>query len=158
MSAAFATRLSPCRPKIVRDFAAAGGMADVNGVLEIEMRCQRRKVVGIMIHVVAVARLGGPSVAAPVMGDDAIAVIEEEQHLRVPVIGRQRPAVAEDDGLTLAPVLVEDLNAVGGGDHAHLANSFAGVSGRAAGDIQLRGRQMCSANSQARLSPRLRRS
>ncbi len=57
--------------------------------------------------------------AAAVMGDDAIAVLEEEQHLRVPVVGRQRPAVAEHDGLTRAPVLVEDLDAVLGGDRAH---------------------------------------
>src|SRR6185312_7041306 len=62
---------------------------------------------------------------APVVGDDAVAVLEEEQHLRVPVIGRQRPAVAEDDGLTLSPVLVEDFDAVLGGDRAHRARSFA---------------------------------
>src|SRR5271169_2677433 len=64
----------------------------------------------------AVAGLGGSAVAAAVMGDDAIAMIEEEQHLRVPVIGRQRPAMAEHDRLTFAPVLVEDLNAVLGRD------------------------------------------
>ncbi len=50
--------------------------------------------------------------AAPVVGDHAEALAEEEQHLRVPIIGRQRPAVAKHDGLTVAPVLVEDLNAV----------------------------------------------
>ena len=64
-------------------------MADVDGVLQIEMRRHRRQVVGIVIHVVAVADLTGSAMAAAVMGDDAIAVIEEEQHLRVPVIGRQ---------------------------------------------------------------------
>src|SRR5258708_4306950 len=37
------------------------------------MRRQCRKVIGIVIHVVAVARLGGSAVAAPVMGHDAIA-------------------------------------------------------------------------------------
>ncbi len=98
----------------MRHLAAAGGMADVNGILQIEMRRHRGKIVGVVIHVMAVARLGGAAVAAAVMGDDAIAVIEEEQHLRVPVIGRQRPAMAEHDGLTFAPVLVIDLNAVFG--------------------------------------------
>ena len=100
--------------QIVRHLAAAGGMADVNGVLQIEMRRQRRQVVGIVIHVVAVADLCGSAVAAAVMRDDAIALIEEEQHLRVPVIGRQRPAMAEHDGLTVSPVLVEDLHAIFG--------------------------------------------
>ncbi len=65
------------------------------------------------------ASLAGSPVAAPVMGDDPIAVAEEEHHLGVPVIGRQRPAVAEHDGLTAAPVLVEDLHAILGRDRAH---------------------------------------
>jgi len=54
---------------------------------------QSRKVVCIVIHVMTVAGLAGPAVAAAIMGDDSIAVTEEEQHLPVPVIGRQRPAV-----------------------------------------------------------------
>src|SRR5437870_10627621 len=74
------------------------------------MRGQSCKVVGVMIHVVAVARLCGPAVAASIMRDDAIAVIEEKQHLRVPVIGRQRPTMAEDDGLSAAPVFVIDVD------------------------------------------------
>ena len=37
------------------------------------MRGQRRQVVGVVIHVVAVAGLGRAAVAAPVVGDDAIA-------------------------------------------------------------------------------------
>ena len=62
-------------------------MADVDGVLQIKMRRQGREIVGIMIHVVAVGDLGGAAVTAAVMGDDAIALIEKEQHLGVPVIG-----------------------------------------------------------------------
>ena len=81
---------------------------------------QRRQVVGVMIHVMAATGLGGAAMAAPVVGYDAIAVLEEEQHLRVPIIGRQRPAVAEHDGLTFAPVLIIDFRAVFGGDRAHI--------------------------------------
>ena len=105
--------------EVVHDLAATGGVADVDGVLEIEMRGQRGQVVGVVVHVVTVAGLGGASVAAPVMGDDAVAVLQEEQHLGVPVVGRQRPAVAEHDRLARAPVLVEDLRAVGGRDERH---------------------------------------
>jgi hypothetical protein len=43
--------------QIVRHLAAAGGVADVDGVFQIEMRRQGRKVVCIVIHVMAVARL-----------------------------------------------------------------------------------------------------
>ena len=35
----------------------------------------RREVVGVVVHVVAVAGLGGAAVAAPVVGDDAVAVL-----------------------------------------------------------------------------------
>ena len=94
-------------------------MTNMHGVFQLKMRCQRRKVVGIMIHVMAVARLGGPAVASSVMGDDAIAVFEEEQHLRVPVIGRERPAMTENYGLSLAPILIINLRSVSGGDRAH---------------------------------------
>ena len=84
------------------------------------MRRQRRKIVGVVVHVVAVAGLSGPPMAAPVMGDDTIAVLEEKQHLGVPVIGRQGPAMAEHDGLTASPVLVEDLRAIRRRDRAHV--------------------------------------
>src|SRR2546430_15895961 len=63
-----------------------------------------------MIHVMAVARLGGPAVAASIMGYYAIAVFEEEQHLRIPVNGRQRPTMAEDNRLPFAPILVIDVD------------------------------------------------
>src|SRR4029077_3155538 len=69
---------------------------------------------------VAAIGLGGAAMAAPIVRDDAIAVLEEEQHVRVPIIGRQRPAMAEHEGLPLAPVLVEDLDAVFRGDRAHV--------------------------------------
>src|SRR6266516_2437824 len=67
----------------------------------------------------AATGLGGAAMAAPVVGYDAIAVLEEEQHLRVPIICRQRPAVTENDGLTRAPVLEIDLCSIFGGDRVH---------------------------------------
>jgi hypothetical protein len=94
-------------------------VTDVNGALQIEMRRQGREVIGIVIHVMAVAGLTGAAVAAAVMGDDAIAVIEEEQHLRVPVIGRERPAVGKHHRLTGAPILVIDFDPVLGRDGRH---------------------------------------
>src|SRR5262245_24623552 len=62
--------------------------------------------------------------AAPVVRDGAKAVLREEQHLPVPGIGVQRPAVGERDGGTLAPVLVVDLGSVFGGDGAHDSAPF----------------------------------
>src|ERR1700736_3907880 len=74
------------------------------------MRGQRREIVSIVIHVVAAAGLARAAMASSVMCDDAIAVFKEEQQLRVPVIGRQRPAVAKDDGLSLASVFIIDVD------------------------------------------------
>ena len=71
----------------------------MDGVPEIEMGSQRGQVIGVMVHVVTATGLRGASVPAPVMGDDAVAVPEEEHHLRVPIVARQRPAVAENDRL-----------------------------------------------------------
>src|SRR6266487_4369407 len=121
-----ADQRSLCHPafamssQIMRHLAAASGMANVHGVLQIKMRGQSRKVVGIVIHVMAIARLGGPAVASSVMGDDAIAVFEEEQHLRVPVIGRERPAMTEDDGLSFAPIFIINLRSIFGCDRVHI--------------------------------------
>src|ERR1700722_9555729 len=102
--------------QVVRHLTAAGRVTDMHGILQVEMRGKRRKIVSVMIHVVTVARLRGAAVAAAVMSYDAIAVIQEEHHLCVPIISRQRPPMAEHDGLALSPVLVEDLNPVFGRD------------------------------------------
>src|SRR5262249_38929122 len=57
--------------------------------------------------------------ATAIMSDDAKAAVQEEQHLRIPVVGRQRPTMAEDDGLSRTPVFVEYVGAVFRGDRGH---------------------------------------
>src|SRR6266850_3347919 len=87
--------------------------------LEVEMCGQRRQVVGVMIHIMAAIGLARASMASPVVCNHAIAVLKEEQHLRVPIIGRQRPAMRENNRLACSPVLVVDLRAVFRCDRAH---------------------------------------
>ena len=101
--------------------AAAGRVADVDRVAQVEVLDDRGGVGGVVVHVVPVADLARPAVAAPVVGDDAVALLDEEEHLGVPVVGAQRPAVVEHDrlGVLRAPVLVEDVGVVLGGDEAH---------------------------------------
>jgi hypothetical protein len=71
--------------QVVRHLAATGEMANTNCVLHVKMRGQRPQVIGIVIHVVTVTDLSGPTMASAVMRYDAITVIEKkEQHLRVP--------------------------------------------------------------------------
>ena len=54
--------------------------------------------------------------ASAVVGDHAVALGQEEQHLCIPVVGAERPAMVKHDWLTGAPGLVEDFGAVGGGE------------------------------------------
>src|SRR4051812_29548572 len=106
----------------------------MDGVVKVEVFGQGGKVGGVVVHVVPIAGLGGPTVPSPVMGDDPVATVEKEDHLAVPVVGRERPAVTEHDGLSGSPVLVVDLGAVCRGDGAHgslrwIAVSAASTSG-----------------------------
>ena len=119
MSTAMATRFGAMPPDVAGDFSAAGGVAHMDRVLQIKLFRERREIVGVGVHVVAVPRLGGTAVAAPVMRDDAIATLAEEQHLSVPVVRAERPAVTEYDGLSFAPVLVIDFCSVLGSDCRH---------------------------------------
>jgi hypothetical protein len=73
--------------QIAHHFAPAGRVADMNGVLHVEMRRHGGKIVRIVIEVMAVGRLTGAAVAAAVVRDHAIPLLEEEQHLVVPVVG-----------------------------------------------------------------------
>src|SRR2546426_476181 len=85
-------------------------MANVDGITQIEMRDDRGGVRGVVVHVVTIADLARPAMAAPVMRNDAIAHLQEVEHLGVPVVGAERPAMMEDDGLRVpgTPVLVVD--------------------------------------------------
>src|SRR5271170_939189 len=94
-------------------------MTDVNGILQVEMCRQCRKIVRIMIHVMPVGNLRRPSMAAAIMSNDPIAVVEEEHHLRVPVIARQWPAMAEHDRLTFAPVFEKNPCTIFHRNHVH---------------------------------------
>ena len=76
-------------------------------------RCSttRGQVVGVVVHVMAVAGLGRAAVPAAIWATTRSRA-EEEHHLGVPVVRGQRPAVAEHDRLSRSPVLVEDLGTV----------------------------------------------
>src|SRR6516162_5680412 len=68
----------------------------------------------------AVSYLAGTAVTAAIVCNHAVAVTEKKQHLRVPVVGGQRPTVAEHDGLALAPVFIKTFNAALCFDKAHV--------------------------------------
>lgn len=112
---------------VAGDLAATGRMAHQHNVAEVERLGQRRQIVGIGVHLVAGPRLAGPAMASAVVPDGAVAAGCNEHHLRLPGIGAERPAMAEQHGLPLAPALVVDLRSVGCGDRAHVMTSLRDV-------------------------------
>src|SRR5256885_10522571 len=74
------------------------------------MFSQRGEIVSVMIHVMTAAGLGGTSMPATIVRDDAKAFPDKEKHLRIPVVRRKRPTVAEDDRLSAPPVLIIDVD------------------------------------------------
>ena len=105
--------------EVARHLPATGRVPDVDGVVQVKVLDQIGEVVRVVVHVVAFADLRGAAVPAPVMSDHPVAVLQEEHHLGVPVVGRQGPPVAEDDRLAGAPVLEEDLSSVSGRELGH---------------------------------------
>jgi hypothetical protein len=65
---------------------AAGRVPDVHGVVQVQVCGQLGEVVGPGVHVVALVGLCGSSVPATVVGDHPEAVVQEEEHLGVPVV------------------------------------------------------------------------
>ena len=94
----------------------------MHGILQIERFNDGKGVGGVVVHVVTIRNLGGTAVTTAVMGDNTKTLGDEEQHLRIPVIGRERPAMVENDrlGILRAPVLVENLSAVLGCYETHV--------------------------------------
>src|SRR5467141_3099522 len=70
--------------------------------------------------------------AAPIVGDAAISAGGQIEHLVLESVRAERPAMAENDGLSTAPVLEIDLRAVFGRDRVHaLLSLFAVRTGKA---------------------------
>src|SRR6516164_7330349 len=115
----------PC--DITRDLPPAGRVADMDGVAEVQMLDDGSRVGGVVVHIVAVRHLARPPVAAAINADHPVALLDKKQHLSVPVVGTERPAMVEDNRLATPPVFVEDLCAVVGCDRAHGLDSVAAV-------------------------------
>jgi hypothetical protein len=93
-------------------------------LFQVERFHKGGKVVGIGVHIVAVPRLARPAVTPAVMGYTAVAPTGQKEHLILEGVGRERPTVAEDNGLPGAPVLVVDLRAVVYGSCGHMVPPF----------------------------------
>src|ERR1700687_1461246 len=60
----------------------------------------------------------------PVMRDHAIAALPEKQHLPIPVVPAQWPAMRKHDRPSCAPILIENFRAVFGRNRGHNSLRF----------------------------------
>jgi hypothetical protein len=77
----------------------------MDGILEIELSNKLREIVGVGVHVVAAPRLARTSVAATIVGDAAISLRSQKEHLVLKGIRGKWPAVTEDHRLPGATCL-----------------------------------------------------
>src|SRR4051812_38248498 len=88
-------------------------------VAEVQMRNQLGNISGVVVDIMTVTNLRRAAMASTIVGDHAIALIKEVKHLRVPIICAQWPAVMENNRLTRAPILIENIDTVFRSDCAH---------------------------------------
>lgn len=79
-----------------------------------ELTEEHEQVIGVSIHVISFPRLGRASMASSVMCYAAIAMRCEEEHLVLPVVAVQGPAVGEYNWLAsrITPIFIKDLGLV----------------------------------------------
>jgi hypothetical protein len=111
-------------PDVAGDLTASGGVADHCDAIHVECGEEFGKVVRVGVHVVAVPWLTGTSVAPAVVRNAAEAVRGKVEHLGLPGIGAERPAVAEAHDRARTPVLVVDVCAVFDCDVVHVISWF----------------------------------
>ncbi len=69
---------------IAGHFAATRGMTDVDDTVHTELFDERREVVSVGVHVIAAPGLARSTVAATIMGDAAVSVRSQKEHLILP--------------------------------------------------------------------------
>src|ERR1700736_135306 len=94
-------------------------MADVDGILYIQLLYQFRQIIGVGVHIVAVPRLAGAAVSAAIVRDASISARGEKYHLIFPGIGAERPSVTKNQRLPFAPILVVKLCSIFHFDRSH---------------------------------------
>src|SRR3954465_1242456 len=95
-------------------------MSDMDRVIQVQLLDELGEIVSVLIKIVTRGRLAGATVSAAVVRNSAKAVLRKQKQLVIPSVGRERPSVAEYDGLARAPVLVMNLRSVFCGDSRHV--------------------------------------
>src|SRR5450432_1812208 len=112
---------------ITSDFPASSRVPHMDCIFQVKFFSECRKIIGVCIHIIPVPSLRGAAVPPPIVSNDSVAPLAEEQHLSIPVVRCERPAVTENYGLSRAPVFVKNLGPVFGCNRRHLVFSLAAI-------------------------------
>src|SRR5271167_2592281 len=97
---------------VTRNFAPTSRVPNVDRIFEVKQLDQLCKVVRVGIHLISNPRLAGAPMSPAIVRDAAITAVCQKQHLVLKRVCAKRPTVAENYGLSLAPVLVIDHRTV----------------------------------------------
>src|SRR5947199_5460887 len=112
----------PCDPgaavslQVSQRFAIAHRVADERDVAEVESVDDCREIVCQSVVVIAVPRIGGPSMAAPIIGHTAQTLVGQLDELVLPDVGIESPGMGEKDRIAGSPIEVEQARTVLGLD------------------------------------------
>ncbi len=84
----------------------------------------RSGICGVVIHIMTFRDLRRAAVPSAVMRDNTEPFLNEEDHLSVPIITAQGPAVVKNNWLARAPVLIKYFNAIFGLHCSHVQIPF----------------------------------
>src|ERR1700752_1529291 len=87
-------------------------MPDEGHVFQVEVLNELRQVVGEQVHVPAATMSVGAAVAAPVVRDAAVALIEQARDDVLPLVRVEGPRVCEDEARPVTLIGEEELDAV----------------------------------------------
>lgn len=97
---------------VASHFAATRREAHEGHFSEIEVLDQRREIVGVRVHLVALRGLARSTVTTTIVGDAAKPSRREQEHLALPAVRAERPAMTEDHHRARAPVFGVKLRSV----------------------------------------------
>jgi hypothetical protein len=93
-------------------------------LVQIKRFGKRREIVSVCIHVISIPGLARSAVTAPVMCDAAVPTGSQKEHLVLKCVCAERPSVAENNRLSVAPVVVVNLRTISGCNETHQSTSF----------------------------------
>jgi hypothetical protein len=110
---------------IASRLSASSRVADVDRVLQIQMRNECCNVGSIGVHVIPRRRRTRSTVASTIVGNDAKAFLEQEQQLVIPLVCRERPPMVKNDRLPSTPIFEKDFGPIVCFDFTHVRSPIA---------------------------------